>query len=219
MKKFALSLFIFCGSAASFCQNHSLGIKTGLVDVDLVQDYGLNLEFFYERKLIKNLFIGIDFGIANQNNFPKFFDPRLERVNNVPPEVDTYIRGLSQSDAMFLRWQTYSVDYTQLYVKYTLPFKLLSSNINLYTGGMIQRSQYDGFSLKEFIIQNGRVAEYTPSYVYSTDTGIGWMLGVGVSRPLPKNFTFEIDAKYNIPEYDHFNYVLGLLRIGISKSF
>ena len=69
MKKTLAFLFIFC-SVHAYTQKESIGLKVGIVDVDLVRDYGFSGEVYYEYMISNKLSAGMSLGYISQNSFP-----------------------------------------------------------------------------------------------------------------------------------------------------
>ncbi|MEM9338710.1 MAG: hypothetical protein AAGA66_08290 [Bacteroidota bacterium] len=217
-----ITILIFSTSFyfSAYAQGHRVGVKAGIVDVDLVGDIGHNLELYYENEVVNGLFYGFNFGIAAHNTFPKEFEPVNMHINGVPPAIDQEILNLNFSDAFLYGYQRTSVDYLQFVLKYRPPFNILGHFFYVQTGLMISQYEATLFTLDSWQFENGRMASYDTYYGINKNTQTGWLLGLGIERNISPDYVLSVDAKYNLQfSYERLESPLGLLRLGVARKF
>ena len=214
-----ITFYFFLHLFLVFSQDKLIGLKAGLVDVDLVGDLGYNLEGFYEGELTKGLYYGFNFGVAIQNNFPSEFEPGNDFINVVPPAINEIILSLPADEGFLFGYQRYSVDYLQSYLRYRPPFSFLGHFFFAQIGLMIMNGESTVFTLDDWQSVNNQIISYTPRYALSNFTRTGWILGLGIERNIGSDYVLSLDAKYNLQfTYGRLENPLGLLRLGLARK-
>ena len=211
---------MFC-TLPGFSQDKSIGVNAGLVDTGGIEGgMGFNMEFYYEKEFLKNLNYGINFGIANHNNFPEGFEPVNNYVNGVPALIDEEIRNLAFVESFNYRFQKYNVEYSQLYLKYSPNLNILGFKVHTLLGLMLINVESTAFGLAQWKIVNDRVDSYTPRYSFSSSTEMGAVFGVGINRQIVPDLHFSLNGKYNGQfNYSNIEYEFLTLNMGLSKRF
>ncbi|MEQ8469969.1 MAG: hypothetical protein RIC35_02220 [Marinoscillum sp.] len=223
----ALCLFILMWNYSN-AQKHNVFIKGGIVAVDGPisiegkDNVGPNFELGYSFSITNWLRLGLNHGYARFNTFPKAFKATQEQVNGVNPEMDAYIRSLDMSDAMFLGYSRSNFFYLSPNVECFI-LQVKGIRLGLHAGLVFQRNSQVSFFLDEFTLENDRVVEYTPQYMFVENLDFGYCLGVTLEEKINENLSIIVDGKFHSvdlsvnPSFGHD--LFGVLRLGFIKHF
>ena len=209
-------------------QKHNLFVKGGIVavngpvNIEGQDNLGPNLEIGYSFNITNWLRLGLNHGYARFNTFPKRFKATQEQVNGVNPEMDEYIKSLNQTEAMFIGYSRSNFFYLSPNIE-CFVIKVKGTRVGLHAGLVFQRNSQVSFFLDEFRIENGRVAEYSPQYMFVEDLDFGYCLGISLEEDINEELSLTVDAKFHAvdlsanPSFGHD--LFGVIRLGIVKHF
>ncbi len=233
-KLFFLISFLFLCQIKSLAQSNVELVPSGKKNIfgvnigagafeGLFSQSGLNIEYFYHRKLNKRLYVGIDQGFLVQDNFPSNFYPTNTAPFHLAPEIDAYIRSLG-GDAFGLEWKkTFNV-YLSPYIG-VQAIQINNLAIGLHFGIGLQYRSSTRFS----VISIARVANQLVDYKerLTTNTAINPMINsaIFISRSITPTFKVQLNFKF-VYELASINDLENTgpadfmaLRLGFSKLF
>ncbi len=203
---------------------NTIGINIGAAALEVVlEESGLQIELYFQRKLNKILFVGFEQGFIIQDNFPSNFYPIQGAPYHLSPQVDAYIRSLTFGEVA--SWQKTTLIYlTPVIGANLLHYKRLSFGLN--TGIGITYRNFTNFSVVSITgDSNYNVVDYRDITV--TNSVIAPILNVSfvLSQALTPSLSMQLNFKYNHELSDFENpknegssdYMA--LRLGLSKTF
>ncbi|MEQ9304398.1 MAG: hypothetical protein RJQ14_10840 [Marinoscillum sp.] len=224
---FASSLLILMLNCSN-AQKHHAFFKAGIVAVDGPvsiegkDNVGPNVEVGYAFSITNWLRLGLNHGYARFNTFPTKFKATQEQVNGVNPEMDAYIRSLNMTDAMFLGYSRSNFFYLSPTIE-CFVVRIKGMRVGLLTGLVFQRNSQVSFFLDEFRLENDRVVEYTPQYMFVENLDFGYSLGVTLEEKIGEDLSITVDSKFHAvdlsstPTFGHD--LFGVIRLGLVKHF
>lgn len=177
-------------------QQDYLGVKVGLVKVDLIGDAtGVNFEINYERTFGERVLSGIAVGIANQDNFPDFLSPKQQLFSGVPQEADEIIRSLTLYQGIYFGFDQVNTDYFQFYIAYKI-LRFRGFELLFQPGLNLMSQQISSFGLDEFQVMNGTIDSYQIAYRTETFLSAGWSAEFGLAKKISNRTKLLIHYRF-----------------------
>lgn len=204
-----------------------VGINIGIAALEaLLDESGLQVEFYYHHKLNKVFFVGVEQGFVIQDNFPANFYPSQVAPFQLPPEIDSYIRNLSFAEIFDFGWQKTTMIYLIPVVGAELVhYKRFSLSASAGVG--ITYRNYTRFGLASATTSGSDMKVVDYKEILLTNSVIAPILNVSfvLSQKLTPTLAMQLNFKYN-HELSNFedpknagssDYMA--LRLGLSKTF
>lgn len=217
MVKLLFILFII-SSVQLFGQTDYLGLKAGLVEMDIIGDaIGYNVELNYEKELFDKFNIGFAFGVANQDNFPDYLSPTQQLFSGVPSDADMVIRNLSFDQFFGFYFDQNSINYLGVHLSYRL-LKVFGFSLYLQPGINIVDIQTASFNIDQAQFNNGKIETYTVAYRVENFLSTAWSAEINIQKQVLvkmcllayARFTQHVHLKDFKPDYTL--YGLGIKR-------
>jgi len=206
---------------------NTVGINIGIATLEaLLSEIGLQLEFFYYRKLNKMFFVGVEQGFVIQDNFPANFYPSQVAPFQLPVEIDAHIRNLTFAEIFDFGWQkTTAIYLTPVIGAELMHYKRFSFGTSAGVG--ITYRNFTRFGLANATTSGTDMKVVDYKEILITNSVIAPTLNVSfvLSQKLTPSLSMQLNFKYN-HELSNFedpknagssDYMA--LRLGISKTF
>ncbi len=206
---------------------NTVGINIGIAALEaLLSESGLQLEFYYQRKLNKMFFVGVEQGFVIQDNFPANFYPSQVAPFQLPIEIDAYIRNLTFAEIFDFGWQKTTIIYlTPVIGAELMHYKRFSFSTSAGVG--ITYRNFTRFGLANTTTSGPDMKVVDYKEVLITNSVIAPTLNVSfaLSQKLTPSLNMQLNFKYNHeltstgdPKNAGSSDYMAL-RLGLSKTF